>query len=49
LTLFYLDGSIALGDEKQQTRAYNVPRVDIPLKGSVFATIRKGCLMKNHG
>ncbi len=49
LTLFYLDGLYAQGAEKPQSRAYNVPRVDIPLKGRVFATIRKGCLMKNHG
>lgn len=49
LTLFYLDGLYAQGAEKPQSRAYNVPRVDIPLKGRVFATMRKGCLMKNHG
>lgn len=49
LTLFYLDGSNAQINEKPQSRAYNVPQVHLPLKGGVFATIRKGCLMKNHG
>jgi len=48
LTLFTLDGEYCLMDERNPSKAYNVPRKADVLKGRVLGTIRKGCYMKNH-
>jgi dihydroorotase-like cyclic amidohydrolase len=48
LTLFTLDGEYCLMDERNPSKAYNVPRKADLLKGRVLGTIRKGCYMKNH-
>lgn len=47
LTLFELDGTYVASAEKQFSRAYNIPCADMPLKGRVLGTLRKGCYMKN--
>jgi len=48
LTLFTLDGEYCLMNERNPSKAYNVPRKADHLKGRVLGTIRKGCYMKNH-
>jgi dihydroorotase-like cyclic amidohydrolase len=48
LTLFALDGEYCLMNERNPSKAYNVPRKADVLKGRVLGTIRKGCYMKNH-
>jgi dihydroorotase len=48
LTLFTLDGEYCLMNERNPSKAYNVPRKSDHLKGRVLGTIRKGCYMKNH-
>jgi dihydroorotase len=49
LTLFHLDGGEEGIAQKQASKAYNVPKLSVRLKGKVTGTIRKGCYMKNHG
>lgn len=48
LTLFTLEGDYCLMNERNPSKAYNVPRKEDVLKGRVLGTIRKGCFMKNH-
>ncbi|MFZ9663432.1 MAG: dihydroorotase [Bacteroidetes bacterium] len=48
LTLFTLTGEFALINERNPSKAYNVPRKSDVLQGKVLGTIRKGCFMKNH-
>ncbi len=48
LTLFTLEGDYCLINERNPSKAYNVPRKEDVLKGRVLGTIRKGCFMKNH-
>ena len=48
LTLFRLEGDYCLMNERNPSKAYNVPRKEDVLKGRVLGTIRKGCFMKNH-